>query len=242
MVRLMGGERERITLPLLDASGSPSPEALRAVSILARPRQLEAPPTEAEMAAWRDSDGDPAFLAADVRLLHPELLVRLQRIGEAFPGRPIELISGYRPHSPSTSRHHHGRALDLRVRGVDRAQLRDLAVTFPETGVGWYPNSVFVHVDVRREPAYWVDLSGPGEPPRYVRGARPPEITTPPSEPAPPDLEPTLELIRRGLHVGLPDAPAEPSEPAEETLTEDELRALHLEMEEALSGIRVGGG
>ena len=54
-----------------------------------------------------------------------------------------------------------------------------------------------------------------------------------------PDLEPSLDLIRRGLHIGLPEAAAEPSEPAEETLTDDELERLRSEMESALSGIRV---
>ncbi|MEQ8458184.1 MAG: DUF882 domain-containing protein [Sandaracinaceae bacterium] len=236
----MGGERERVSLPLLDCAGLALPSALRAVSLLARPRQLDTPPTERELEAWRAADGDPGFLAADVRLLHPELLVRLQQIGDAFPGQAIEIISGYRPQSPRTSRHHHGRALDLRVRDVPREHVRDLAVTFPETGVGWYPNSVFVHVDVRSEPAYWVDLSGPGEPARYVQGAQPPSPADAASDPdAVPDLEPSLDLIRRGLHIGLPEAAAEPSEPAEETLTDDELERLRSEMESALSGIRV---
>jgi len=34
-------------------------------------------------------------------------------------------------------------------------------------GVGYYPNSTFVHLDVRSLPTYWVDYSKPGEPPRY---------------------------------------------------------------------------
>ena len=38
----------------------------------------------------------------------------------------------------------------------------------PHVGVGYYPNSTFVHLDVRSTKAIWVDLSGPGEPPRYV--------------------------------------------------------------------------
>ena len=82
---------------------------------------------------------------------------------------------GYRPHSARRSRHHHARALDLRVEGVPNAELRDVAVGLARTGVGFYPHSTFVHVDVRAESAYWVDLSGPGEPARYVRGATPPE-------------------------------------------------------------------
>lgn len=161
-------------MPLLGCDRAPRPEALRALSLLARPRSLEEAPAEVELRAWRASGGDPALLAPDVRVLHPGLLERLQRIGEAFAPHPIEIVSGYRPEARSSSRHHHGHALDLIVQGVSREALRDLVVTFPETGVGWYPNSVFVHVDVREESAYWVDLSGPGERPRYVRGAEPP--------------------------------------------------------------------
>lgn len=174
VTRRIAGRRERVHMPLLDCDGAPRDEALDALSVLARPRSLEAPPTEEDRRAWRESDGDPALLAEGVRRLHPGLLERLQRIGEAFAPHPIEILSGYRPDSPAHSRHHHGRALDLVVSGVSREALRDLAVTFPQTGVGWYPNSVFVHVDVREERAYWVDLSGPGERPRYVRGAEPP--------------------------------------------------------------------
>jgi hypothetical protein len=44
-------------------------------------------------------------------------------------------------------------------------------MTFAETGVGWYPNSTFVHVDVREE-SVAVDVSSPGERPRYVQKSR----------------------------------------------------------------------
>jgi hypothetical protein len=196
VTRRIGGGRERVHMPLLDCDGSPREEALDALSVLARPRSLEAPPSVEELRAWRESDGDPALLAEGVRRLHPGLLERLQRIAEAFAPHPIEILSGYRPDSPERSRHHHGRALDLVVSGVSREALRDLAVTFPETGVGWYPNSVFVHVDVREERAYWVDLSGPGERPRYVRGAEPPAPAEGGDEDRDDDVA-TLEEIER---------------------------------------------
>jgi len=32
--------------------------------------------------------------------------------------------------------------------------------------VGYYPNSSFVHLDVRDTNSYWVDYAGPGEAPR----------------------------------------------------------------------------
>ena len=52
---------------------------------------------------------------------------------------------------------------------MSREALRTFARTIDETGVGYYPNSVFVHVDVRDRRAYWVDRSGPGERADYGR-------------------------------------------------------------------------
>lgn len=170
--RQMGGPPERVTMPLLDCDLLPREEAIRAISVLARPRTL-ALPSEGEIEAF-DSASHPGFVAEGVRRIHPGLIDRLQRIGERFEGHAIQIHSGYRPQSAATSRHHHGHAFDLTVDGVERERVRDVALTFEGTGVGWYPNSVFVHVDVRDESHYWVDLSRPGEPPSYVQGAVPP--------------------------------------------------------------------
>jgi hypothetical protein len=82
---------------------------------------------------------------------------------EHFPHRTIEVVSGHRPEARESSRHHHGRALDFRVAGITRERLRDFLRTFEQTGVGYYPNSSFVHMDVREDKGYWVDRSGPGE-------------------------------------------------------------------------------
>jgi LysM repeat protein len=46
--------------------------------------------------------------------------------------------------------------------------LRDYLLTLPHVGVGYYPNSTFVHLDVRGQKTYWVDVSHPGQPPRYA--------------------------------------------------------------------------
>jgi len=119
----------------------------------------------------RDPDThDPVIeVAPGVRALHPRLLQLLQTITERFPGGAVEIISGFRP-SDGNSRHAHARALDLRVHGVANEDLRDFVRALPNAGVGYYPNSVFVHVDVR-DPgegrAQWTDYSGPGEAPRY---------------------------------------------------------------------------
>ncbi len=168
VMRRMDSRIERIDLQLLDCEGVVSDEALIALSVLARPRSAERPSDE-DIARWRTGEGDREYVASDVRVLDRALVERLARIGAAFEGHAIEIVSAYRPDSREQSRHHQGRALDLFVHDVPREAVRDLAVTFRETGVGWYPNSTFVHIDVREESTYWVDLSSPGEAPRYAR-------------------------------------------------------------------------
>jgi hypothetical protein len=105
-------------------------------------------------------------------VIHPRLVALLAQLAQQFWGHPIEIISGYRPSRDphAGSRHAHGRALDLRFAGVGREALRDAARALPLVGVGYYPNSVFVHLDVRdadEGPARWTDYSAPGEHPRY---------------------------------------------------------------------------
>lgn len=100
--------------------------------------------------------------------MHPRLVRLLYQTGKKWPGRRIEVVSGYRhpkvaknPHSP----HMKGLACDFRVAGVKTAELRDyLRKSFDKVGVGYYPNSSFVHLDVRKDrSAFWIDYSGPGE-------------------------------------------------------------------------------
>jgi uncharacterized protein YcbK (DUF882 family) len=71
----------------------------------------------------------------------------------------FEVISGYR--SPQTnamlhersagvargSLHMQGRAIDVRLRGVSCASLRDIALAKSRGGVGYYERSDFVHID-----------------------------------------------------------------------------------------------
>ncbi|MGH9726921.1 MAG: YcbK family protein, partial [Candidatus Acidiferrales bacterium] len=44
--------------------------------------------------------------------------------------------------------HMEGHAIDIRVPGVSTAHLRNAALSLHEGGVGYYPVSHFVHVDV----------------------------------------------------------------------------------------------
>jgi uncharacterized protein YcbK (DUF882 family) len=79
---------------------------------------------------------------------------------------PFHIISGYR--SPRTnaflceqnqgvakhSLHICGKAADIRLPGYELSHLRQVAVNLRKGGVGYYPRSDFVHVDVGRV-RYW---------------------------------------------------------------------------------------
>lgn len=96
-----------------------------------------------------------------------------------FGGRDVEIIAGYRApkiaRAKGVPRSHHkaGQACDFRLRGVSAAALRDyLRRTYSHIGVGYYPSSGFVHLDVRKEKsAFWIDYSGPGERASYSENA-----------------------------------------------------------------------
>ena len=103
------------------------------------------------------------FRANEVHPIEPRLLDLLYTLTAMVPaGAPYEVISGYR--SPKTnamlashsdgvaahSLHMQGMAIDVRVPGILLAQLRDRARSLRGGGVGYYPRSDFVHIDVGR--------------------------------------------------------------------------------------------
>jgi uncharacterized protein YcbK (DUF882 family) len=100
----------------------------------------------------------------DVRHFDPRLYDILSDL-TASVGKPeaeIEIVCGYR--TPSTneslrahttgvaknSLHIQAEAIDLRVPGVDTLKLRRAALALHDGGVGYYPHSDFIHVDVGR--------------------------------------------------------------------------------------------
>jgi antitoxin (DNA-binding transcriptional repressor) of toxin-antitoxin stability system len=95
----------------------------------------------------------------------------LQKIAKRFPGRRIEIISGQRVRkSPGhESYHNKGQALDFRVSGISNKTLVSFVRTFKNAGVGYYPNSVFIHMDTREKNAFWIDYARPGEKAIYGR-------------------------------------------------------------------------
>lgn len=141
----------RFRVRLVDARGRVRPAALRRMQELMRPRDQRRPGP-----------------------LPPARLIQmLARISDHFGGRTITIVSGYRAaggYTRESSRHTSGHALDIRIQGVPAEALRDyVRSTFRNVGVGYYPRSTFVHIDVRDRDAYWVDWAGPGEGPRYQR-------------------------------------------------------------------------
>lgn len=109
-----------------------------------------------------------------------EVLVLLGHVARRWPDRAIEVVSGYRapPYGVPHSRHFRGEAIDLRVRGVRTAKVRDfLWREHHGVGVGYYTAGDFIHVDTRPgEPdTAWSAREEGGQydyEPRWARRAR----------------------------------------------------------------------
>jgi uncharacterized protein YcbK (DUF882 family) len=100
------------------------------------------------------------FRTEQVHDIDVALLDTLHELFTRFDGRGnFEVISGYR--SPRTnaalrhatsgvaenSLHIQGRAIDVRLTSAKTEALRDAALTLKTGGVGYYPESNFVHLD-----------------------------------------------------------------------------------------------
>ncbi len=110
------------------------------------------------------------------RKINRRLLKLLAKTSDHFGGRTMVVVSGYRPYSPKqftpNSRHNHAAAVDFRIVGVPNRAVYTYCLHFSKVGCGYYPNSLFIHMDVRKHKTQWVDYSRPGEAPRYARGRR----------------------------------------------------------------------
>jgi uncharacterized protein YcbK (DUF882 family) len=98
----------------------------------------------------------------DEHPLDPRTLGLVYRIQTHFAVPEIRIVSGYRVPKPgSHSNHGKGRAMDMVVPGVPDEEVARFAREMGFVGVGVYPTSQFVHVDVRPRSYFWVDFSGP---------------------------------------------------------------------------------
>ncbi len=154
--------------PILDIHGRPK---LVLVAIN-RPERVELEarsdtgnfgPAELEKASFVLRSADGAHHPVEPRLL--DMVYALQRhfgVGE------IRFLSGYRTPKKPGSNHGYGRALDLVVPGVTDEEVAGFARGLGFVGVGIYPVSGFIHLDVRERSFFWEDRSGPGKPNRTV--------------------------------------------------------------------------
>jgi len=100
------------------------------------------------------------FRTGEVARMDPRLYDILHALSVSCGGEAFEIISGYR--SPKTnamlrktggggvakrSLHMDGKAIDIRLVGCDTARVRDAAIALGAGGVGYYPESDFVHID-----------------------------------------------------------------------------------------------
>ncbi len=147
--------QESLRVRLFDTAGKPDPKARTRLARFLRDRES-------------DEEKRPS-----IRLMRV-----LAYLADHFNGRTIVVVSAYRSDKDGTSegsRHSSGEAVDIRVEGVPNESLRDYCLTLRRVGVGYYPRSSFVHVDVRDREVYWVDWSRPGEPPLYLPPGETPE-------------------------------------------------------------------
>jgi len=111
-----------------------------------------------------------AFCPKEAKKHHaisPRLLDLVYRAMRHFNAPLVRVVSGYRP-DRAGSRHTQGRAIDFVLPGVTNEQLADYVRTYGFVGVGIYPKSGFVHLDVRDTSYFWVDDSLPDERSRGV--------------------------------------------------------------------------
>ena len=127
-----------------------------------------------DVAYWENGAYVPGALAevnhvlrdwrtGDVHVIEPkllDLLTALQaRLGQS---ERFEVICGYRSPATNAMLHDHsdevavhslhlvGEAIDIHLPGVELSHLRDAAMGLYLGGVGYYPESDFVHVDIGR--------------------------------------------------------------------------------------------
>lgn len=128
---------------------------------------------------WRENAYDPKALDRLAHVLRdrrnnkkhpmdPHLFDALHHLQSKLGTKdPYQVICGYR--SPETnaklhlaskgvaknSLHLKGKAIDINLAHVSLKELSNAARSLKVGGVGYYPKSHFVHIDIRPKPAFW---------------------------------------------------------------------------------------
>ncbi len=140
--------------------------------------------------------------------IDPRLLDLLYRISQRTHQK-IQIVSGFRApmfSMATLSYHTRGMAADIRIPGMTPLMVRDLAESMGVGGLGYYPVSGFVHVDVREEHARWID---------YGRNRQDGEgAEHGPSHGEPTEVADDLDAVG---NAPAPPAPAVPASPVEGT-------------------------
>jgi uncharacterized protein YcbK (DUF882 family) len=105
--------------------------------------------------------------------MNPRLMRLLYQTGRHWPGKKVEVVSGYRnptvaknPRSP----HMKGWRATSASKGSRRPSFVTTCARLRQGRRRYYPNSTFVHLDVRKDKsAFWIDYSGPASAPSTPR-------------------------------------------------------------------------
>lgn len=134
---------------------------------------------EFEGVYWREGSYDEkalsrlAYLLRDKRNgkehpIDPSLLDLLHRLNSSVDVKqPFKIVCGFRSEETNkklrrrnkgvakNSLHMKGKAVDIRLANFSLKELRNAAKSLRAGGVGYYPRSNFIHVDVRPTPISW---------------------------------------------------------------------------------------
>lgn len=145
------------------AALEPPPLVIRSVS--SNERHSLVPDAQGRFSEEAQAQARQAFAwrrDRSTRSIHPRLLELMYRAVLEFDAPYVWVVSGFRGRRP-TSRHYQGRAADIALPGVRDRRLAHFLRRQGFVGVGVYPVSGFVHVDVRAQSFFWTDYSGPGQ-------------------------------------------------------------------------------
>lgn len=100
--------------------------------------------------------------------IDPQLFDVLHRLQTSLGSQDAyQVICGYRSKETNALLHHtrtgvaknslhcKGKAIDIRIESTPLKELRNAAVALKAGGVGYYPRSDFIHLDIRPKPTLW---------------------------------------------------------------------------------------